>query len=461
MPTDAEIEFGRRAVAAGDLTQSQLDDAIMLLHDLERAGSRRRLWDIVTSKGYMTAERAAALRAAVGAHAPGGEPAATHAPEARVGSGEPVVGEFLLVQIRLAEAPRFHYILKRPMTIGTDPQADIVLDEPGVEGRHARLTWGDRGPTIWDVGARLGVVVNHRRTTSCLLAPGDLIRLGETLLLLISAGESARVVEPTTPALVGGEPLACLRTVAGAREGEVFYIGARPLLIGHGTPCTVRLPDAGVAEFHAHLSVNPAGAFLCDLRSAGGTLVNGQPTQEAQLDDGVRIRIGGAEFCFEKLRDYALPELQRVKSAAADSAVEVPSEFSLVEEEVERLEGGGGPGTHAAGPAGVPTEYSVGDLQLTGLEGVAEGRTFPLDRPSMILGRERGADIAIHDLAISRRHALLTITDGKVEIQDLGSRNGIIINGHRVERAQLKVGDTIRIGTTLLLVDWLRGSRQG
>jgi hypothetical protein len=66
----------------------------------------------------------------------------------------------------------------------------------------------------------------------------------------------------------------------------------------------------------------------------------------------------------------------------------------------------------------------------------------------VVLGRSREADIVLQDPNVSRRHAELRRGDGGWQIVDLGSTNGIKVNGRRVDNQPLRPGDQITIGVT-------------
>ena len=73
---------------------------------------------------------------------------------------------------------------------------------------------------------------------------------------------------------------------------------------------------------------------------------------------------------------------------------------------------------------------------------------FDLRGPEVILGRSPECQITIEDPLISRRHARLAVGADSVVVEDLGSRNGVRVNGRVVKGTQtLKEGDRIRIGT--------------
>ncbi len=84
------------------------------------------------------------------------------------------------------------------------------------------------------------------------------------------------------------------------------------------------------------------------------------------------------------------------------------------------------------------------------------GLRHALQPPGFLIGRGTDADLRINDPGISRLHAEIKVrSEGEemqAEIVDLGSTNGILVNGHRVPRATLAEGTRIEIGSTRMLV---------
>ena len=72
-------------------------------------------------------------------------------------------------------------------------------------------------------------------------------------------------------------------------------------------------------------------------------------------------------------------------------------------------------------------------------------------RDGLTLGRVAACDIVIDDTKASRRHARLIVESGVVEIEDLQSSNGTLLNGKPVTRRMLREGDEVRIGKTALV----------
>ncbi|HEY0774618.1 MAG TPA: DUF3662 and FHA domain-containing protein [Nocardioidaceae bacterium] len=84
------------------------------------------------------------------------------------------------------------------------------------------------------------------------------------------------------------------------------------------------------------------------------------------------------------------------------------------------------------------------------------GMRHPLEPPGLLIGRGTEADLRINDPGVSRRHAEIRVLPGAnvpvVSIIDLGSTNGMLVNGQRVQQATLSDGSVVKIGNTSMTV---------
>lgn len=76
------------------------------------------------------------------------------------------------------------------------------------------------------------------------------------------------------------------------------------------------------------------------------------------------------------------------------------------------------------------------------------GRKHEITKPRVVLGRSREADVRVADVNVSRRHAELRQEGAGYWIVDLGSTNGLELNGKRTDRARVRDGDRITMGST-------------
>jgi pSer/pThr/pTyr-binding forkhead associated (FHA) protein len=81
------------------------------------------------------------------------------------------------------------------------------------------------------------------------------------------------------------------------------------------------------------------------------------------------------------------------------------------------------------------------------------GKRRELEGDRVVLGRSRDCDIPIDDANVSRRHAEIVHEDGGWWVVDLGSTNGVEVNGEQVKRARLEPNDRIVLGRTELVFE--------
>jgi DNA-binding NtrC family response regulator/pSer/pThr/pTyr-binding forkhead associated (FHA) protein len=87
------------------------------------------------------------------------------------------------------------------------------------------------------------------------------------------------------------------------------------------------------------------------------------------------------------------------------------------------------------------------------LSGPSAGLRFDV-KSEAVLGRSPSCDIPLEDHKVSRRHAKILVQDGEVRISDLGSRNGTVVNGEKIDaEAILLPGDRVQVGDTTALFE--------
>ncbi|MGW0907272.1 FhaA domain-containing protein [Streptomyces sp. NPDC002853] len=113
------------------------------------------------------------------------------------------------------------------------------------------------------------------------------------------------------------------------------------------------------------------------------------------------------------------------------------------------------PGGRPGGPAPVPNRpQGPGAGPLPGAQVrrwiEINGNRHQISRPTLVLGRSTDADVRIDDPGVSRRHCEIR-TGTPSTIQDLGSTNGIVVDGQHTTRATLRDGSRIVVGQTTIV----------
>jgi diguanylate cyclase (GGDEF)-like protein len=112
-------------------------------------------------------------------------------------------------------------------------------------------------------------------------------------------------------------------------------------------------------------------------------------------------------------------------------------------------------------PAAVTPREAGGSIMLIIIAGSEAdfGRHFILEKERVLLGRDEGSDIAIHDGRVSKAHCRLAVSrdsDGRdrIVLHDLDTTNGTYVNGEAITRTELQPGDKIQIGDTVLQLSY-------
>src|SRR5436190_21809401 len=85
---------------------------------------------------------------------------------------------------------------------------------------------------------------------------------------------------------------------------------------------------------------------------------------------------------------------------------------------------------------------------------LTDGPSILLDKPILLLGRHPECDIQLNSRKVSRRHCCIAQVRDYVVVRDLGSTNGVRINGNRVLEGKLKAGDELTIGNFKYQISW-------
>ena len=102
-----------------------------------------------------------------------------------------------------------------------------------------------------------------------------------------------------------------------------------------------------------------------------------------------------------------------------------------------------------------PSTRPATAFALRFISGKYQGGEFPLpSQGEIVIGRSSELDMVLVEDMVSRRHSKITVANGQIFIQDLGSTNGTFVNrGRRLlpgDRQSLRDGDEVIVGKTFL-----------
>jgi ABC transport system ATP-binding/permease protein len=263
----------------------------------------------------------------------------------------------------IATASILHSGVRTPVTgevtVGRADDNDIVVADERASRRHARISRGDSGFEVTDIGSRHGTYVNGERLADEArgLHPGDAIEIGDQTLRFLG-GEETTVASRELP-VVG------IQTVA---------FEADSLTIGRDAANDVILADPNVSRFHAEVVRRDGEVEVVDLGSSNGTRVNGTPTGRARLEPGAEIGIGPYRLVFDGESFLARDDHGALRLDGTGVTVEVkdktiltPTSVSIDPGELVAIigESGAGKSTLLKALAGV-TRPAAGRITLNG-----------------------------------------------------------------------------------------------
>ena len=97
------------------------------------------------------------------------------------------------------------------------------------------------------------------------------------------------------------------------------------------------------------------------------------------------------------------------------------------------------------GPDSLTDFLKLWRVMIVSVSGDQAGTEYELYRPCVTLGRGPDTDLKFDDEAMSREHAVLEFDGTSFRLRDLGSMNGLLLNGSEVRVAELKNGDRFEL----------------
>lgn len=208
------------------------------------------------------------------------------------------------------------------------------------------------------------------------------------------------------------------------REFNLEYAGPQ-VFMGRDSENDIQIPLPSVSRKHARLFEENGQWFIEDIGSGSGTRINAellQANHPRQVADSDIIEIVHATIT------VFLTPVDRLET-------DLDEKTSIVAQRMVR---------------GMMDKSEQSDPYLIVLNGPSEGRKTAISNATQefVIGRAETADLSISDASLSRRHARITREWNDIYIEDLGSKNGVVVNGRKISNlTRIKDGDRIYLGT--------------
>lgn len=177
------------------------------------------------------------------------------------------------------------WVTEKLYCIGSASDNQLVIQDQSVDALHAKLFVEDDKYVLKDNNSSSGCFINGQRVTQKEILPGDIVRLGNTELI---------VLDPRK--LQEDEPLqsAPWRLVSDSSwlPGKTFIIlPEKSVVIGRTDKCDITIPGTHLSRRHTELRIQGSHLLVKDLGSSNGTFLNDKQITEATAQNGDRLRL--------------------------------------------------------------------------------------------------------------------------------------------------------------------------
>jgi len=192
--------------------------------------------------------------------------------------------------------------------------------------------------------------------------------------------------------------------------------------VGRQEGNVIRLTERNVSRKHAKLAKENGKFVIEDLKSYNGVFINNERTKErVMLKSGDTVQIGDYRLIFREITGVETEDSVIVKE-------------DLVRPPLPRV------------ATALPGEKP----KLIIINGPKPGQIVNLEEGETIIGRSETATIMIDEPSVSREHGKIVLRENYCQILDMGSSNGLKINGIQIKEHYLSHGDTIELGNILI-----------
>jgi len=224
-------------------------------------------------------------------------------------------------------------------------------------------------------------------------------------------------------------------------------------LIGSSRGCNLQLEAPGVSHAHCIITLEIGSLRVRDLRSAGGTRVNGTLVDNCTLIHSDRLRVGEFEFVVETNFGRNLAQMIDVFDA---------NELILRRSFASNRPPSEGDGSRTGqdqqpqrvGRDEIPhREEPYARLVYKNPTDDVPGIRKDILRTTTLVGSDPGCNIELVAADVSSAHCVITLEFGVLRVRDLRAPVGTILNGSQIEIGALKDGDQLQIGSFVFFVE--------
>lgn len=215
-----------------------------------------------------------------------------------------------------------------------------------------------------------------------------------------------------------------------SKNNQLFFrvsLSVKGLTIGRSRDNDISLPDPDISRCHAEIMWRDGEYYIID-RSSAGTLVQNSPARESRLCDHDKIDIGNWKLTFRQGSKTGEDSFRETKTRTTNIKRECATKILKLDT--------------------LRDQFIVKNPVL-----IVEGRqkeTIPWSssKERLIIGSESTCDIAMNDEYVSAKHCMIRREADGFMLSDLGSTNGTLVEGRKIQEMPLHFPSSFTVGET-------------
>jgi pSer/pThr/pTyr-binding forkhead associated (FHA) protein len=194
------------------------------------------------------------------------------------------------------------WVVEKLFALGSSSDNHLVINDPAVDSYHAKIQQENNKYYLKDNNSQSGCFVNGQRITQREILPGDLIKLGNSEIIVLDPRSLADRPKDTSL------PWRLVSDCSWLAGKHFILPPERSMVIGRSDQCDIVIPGTHLSRRHTEISIEGNHLRIKDLGSANGTFLNELRIDNATANNGDRLRLDVYSF------RIVAPDLEETKA---------------------------------------------------------------------------------------------------------------------------------------------------